>query len=489
MSVFDTPLFPLTMPESRGIGFHNIGTGVLRASHAATIAKVETHYGERCGHIPLTADRVSLLVNTHTDNLHSHVHYLSALFGKEIQPVTVAELTMEQRRTPAVQTLIVPYVNVPEAETLIQTTLQAQTWGLPAAMVDILKNKARFYQLLDELALEDLHAPDYRIAALSALPATALQFLQSIEELLKAADVPEYPRGIMVRAAESDGNYGSCLLYEQRRIVHVIYDGDAAHVHTYPSWQEALAASQKHLYTTMDVQKEERVVISRYLDMLDSPGLSVVILDGQVESLRWNGQLQKEGSKACVGTSTFRPKTAQVARLQREYEDRMAERFETLLRLTALRCGIDFASIRGVANIDIMLPGPLEERLQQRLGYAPTHYIAESNPRWTNYTDAILAVIGANRQIPTVQRMRQVIQSGVLAVDKYELPQGLDPRMVRSAIAARDDVLKQQGTRIICRMAQSPMGVIFAGDVEMAQQELATIVHTLANRETPVSLS
>jgi hypothetical protein len=143
-----------------------------------------------------------------------------------------------------------------------------------------------------------------------------------------------------------------------------------------------------------------------------------------------------------------------------------------LLRRTAQKCGINFASIRGVANLDIMIPGELEKRLQRQRKQPEGNYLAECNPRWTNYTDAIMTVLGANRQEQTIYNMKAVISAGICTIDKHPLPQNVDPQDVRAAITEKDDALKQDGTRIICRMAKNPMGLIFAGDVARAQQEV-----------------
>jgi hypothetical protein len=280
----------------------------------------------------------------------------------------------------------------------------------------------------------------------------------------------------MLRAAESDGNYGCSLVYESQKGVVLVPNGDADLAQVYAHWQEALTQSQAHLAATMDVQKESRVVISRYIDFADSPGMSVVIMQGKVESLGWNGQLQKKGSKACIGTSTYLPKTPYVERMQQQYETQTAVFFEALLRKTAQKCGIDFSRIRGVANLDIMIPGKMEATLQSRRKQPVANYLAECNPRWTNYTDAIMTVLGANRKEPTISNMRAVIQAGICTFDKHPLPQNVDPRIVRAEIAQRDEVLQREGTRIICRMAKNPMGLIFAGDLERVQQEMDALL-------------
>lgn len=483
MSILNKPLFTSGRQRTIAAGFHNVGSGVLRASDEETVRKVEAHYGERCGHIPLDAERARILVDAHTSAIQGQMEYLSHLFGKEIKAITFDDLRNEKKLSSEDQALVVPYINVPETEQRIKGELGAMSWGLPGSMVDILKNKADFYQLIDEFNLDGFQTPDYTISTLADLNRTALRFLGDTEDMVKRAGVADYPLGVMLRAAESDGNYGCCLVYEKGDRVIVVEDGDAEGAKEYTNWHEALAMSQKHLTETMNQQREARIVISRLLDLADSPGLSVVVMNGRVESLHWNGQLQKKGSKACIGTSTYRPKTAYLSRLQREYEDQTAVFFEALLRKTAQRCSVDFASIRGVANIDIMIPGKWETRLQKGRGQKPVNYLAECNPRWTNYTDAIMTVVGVKRQAQTIGNMRTVIQEGISTADKYHLPEYVEPVLVREVLLTRDEVLKQDGTRIICRMAKNPMGLIFSGNVGKAQQEVATIIHTLRKQK------
>ncbi len=475
MDILNTSLFASTTQRAIVAGFHNIGSGVLRASNEAIVKKIEAHYGERCGHFPLNSDNVRILVGTHTEAVQSQMAYLSQLFGKAITTITFDELKNAQTTSTAEQALVVPYINVPETETRIQDELGATSWGLPGNMVTILKNKADFYKLAEEFNIGGFHTPDYTVAHLNDLARTALRFLGEVEAIVTKAGLSNYPLGVMLRASESDGNYGCCLLHEQDGRIIGVPDGEAHYATYYTNWREALELAQKHLAATMNPQKETRVVISRYLDMADSPGMSVVIMNGKVETLGWNGQLQKKGSKACVGTSTYRPRNAYLARLQQEYEHQTAAFFETLLRKTAHRCGVDFASLRGVANIDIIIPGRWEKQLQKKRGQLPVHYIAECNPRWTNYTDAIMTVIAANRKEQTINNMRTVIQEGISTIDKHPLPEDVDPRAMREMIYARDTVLKRDGTRIICRMAHNPMGLIFAGDIPRAEQEVASI--------------
>lgn len=479
MGILHKSLFTLPSQGSLGIGFHNVGrAGVLRASNENMVNFVQTYYGQRCGHLPLNAGVRHALVSTRTEEIQAQMTYLSSLFGKDVTPLTLDDLKRARELAPEQTPLIVPYINVPELEQPLGEALGATLWGLPGKMTHLLKNKASFYQLIDRLGLEGFSLPDYTVATIYHVASEVERFLQRVEEIYQEADMAGiYPLGVMLRAAEEDGNYGCCLVYENAGNITVVQDGDAEHTQHYTNWQEALAVSQEHLAATMNVQKEARVVISRYLDVADSPGLSVVILENHVESLGWNGQLQKPGSKACVGTSTYTPANDHARDMQQVYEEQTAIFFETLLRETAHLCGKDFASIVGVANLDMMIPGELERRLQQRRKQPVNNYLAECNPRWTNYTDAILTVLGAMRSEPTIYNMRAAIAAGICTIDKYPLPAHVDPQHLRASIAERDAVLQREGTRIICRMATNPMGLIFAGNLALAQQEMLTLLH------------
>ncbi|MGZ3645607.1 MAG: hypothetical protein ACXVCM_17355 [Ktedonobacteraceae bacterium] len=482
MDTLNTSLFGSHEQMKLGVGYHNIGTGVLRASNKATVEYVEEHYGQRCGHLPLDAQKVCVLVNAHADEDALHLKYLSRLYGKEISAITPFELQQQQKHYLASEMLVVPYINVPETEKRIQADLRAESWGLRGDVVSLLKNKADFYQFVDELEFNGFRTPDYCIAHLTDLSEEALHFMNEIQELVIKVGIPHYPLGIMLRAAESDGNYGCCLVYEHHKRVRVVPNGDATQAVSYSSWKEALAVSQKHLADTMDQDKETRIVISRYIDMLDSPGMSVVILDGRIESLGWNGQLQQNGSKACVGTSSYKPANASLARLQYRYEGETLAYFEAILRRAAQKCGVDFASMIGVANIDIMLPSDLEQMLQKKRGYKPTHYVAECNPRWTNYTDAIMTIIGVNRKKQTINNMKSVIQEGIATFDKFYLPDDINVQEVRECIFQKDEELQQSGTRIICRMAKKPMGLIFAGNIKRAEEAVESIIPLLTKK-------
>ena len=95
MNVLHESLFAPGKKREIGAGFHNIGSGVLRASNKKMVEKLEAHYGERCGHIPFDADKLRVLVNVPTPAIEAQVAYLSQLFGKEIKSVTFEALRRE----------------------------------------------------------------------------------------------------------------------------------------------------------------------------------------------------------------------------------------------------------------------------------------------------------------------------------------------------------------------------------------------------------
>ncbi len=416
--------------------------------------------------------------------VEEQVAYLARLFQRDLHAISFAELAQLQDGQPGQKTLVVPYIRVPETEQAIQAALKdTEVWGLPPDMVDLLKNKARFYEFAAELQLPGFQLPEYVIVSVHHLLPATLSLLQQIEALYQQAGLAaDYPVGVMLRGAESDGNYGCSLLTMEGAQITIVQDGDSLHPITATDWESALTIAQSHLLSTMNTAKEECIVVSRFLDLEDSPGMSLVLLNGQVASLGWNGQLQLEGSKACVGTSSYLPKNAYLSRLQENGEDETERFFTKFLQAAAARCQVDFNEIRGIANLDIMLPGPLERRLQQQLQRPQLPYLAECNPRWTNYTDAILTVLYTSQRVPTVSAMRDVIREGIFTIDKHLLPAHLDPALVRTGLSEQDEALSQLGIRIISRMTHNPMGLILIGESAQARQELDRIVNQLANQ-------
>src|SRR5260370_38120630 len=108
-------------------------------------------------------------------------------------------------------------------------------------MNHVLKNKASFYQLVDEFGLEGFYPPDYTIASIYEVAREAERFLRRVEDVYKKAGVAEaYPLGVMLRAAEEDGNYGGCVAYENAGGRIGGTRGDADHAQYFTTGQEAM---------------------------------------------------------------------------------------------------------------------------------------------------------------------------------------------------------------------------------------------------------
>jgi hypothetical protein len=483
MNLRNKLLFERDEPIELGIGFHNIGSGVFRYSHEDVKKTVGEYYSQRCGHLPLNAKTIGILVEKIDDDIRAQVAYLSELYGREIKLLTPDNIKKLQTKP-----LIVPYIAVPEAEAQF-SHIKADIWGLPTKLTHVLKNKSEFHRVVNILKVEDFKVPDYSTTYLAEVIPHTKAFLQKIETLYAEAGFKDsYPLGVMLRAADEDGNFGSSLMYEKGKYVVMIPNGEVSDARVYGNWEEALVNSKRILAAAMQTKKEPRVVVSRYVDTIDSPGMSMVILNGEVFSLGWNIQTKKEPSRNPIAAGTYNPTDPVLRQIKGEYEDYSAKVLEKFLRKTAERCKINFNQIQGIVNIDLIIPSDMEKAFQEKRGQKVLFYFSECNPRWTTYTDAVMTILGAQHKPQTVGNMLQVIKEGIAVVDKYKLPSNVDPKRVRDFIYKKDQELQKKGTRIICRMTTNPMGVIYAGDIELAQAEMRNIVSTLASQNTQASV-
>ncbi len=462
-----------------GVGYHNIHH-TLPASTETVLKAVDRQYKQRCGHVPMdNVDKTFVLVTEHDDTTTSQMQYLTEVFGRKIEPKTVEEIKRESVKLAGRRIIAVPYINTPETEIYLREAINPEIFGLPSEMVAQLKNKAEFHMLIKSVGINGLDVPDFIISDVDALAKDSKEFLRDqVDGLYKKYNMADYPRGLMIRPSESDGNYGAGMVCEKNGDKLFMPEGLINESIICDSWDEALANCQNYVKGTMNTGKEKRVVVSRLIDLADSPGMSIAILDGAVESFGWSRQIQNNGM-GCVGSGIYKPRDNFLRDTQEKYESKTANLFAQLLKQLAEKKGIDFNTIRGFANIDIMIPGQQERELQMKRMGGEFLYLAESNPRFTNYTDALLTGVAAQRLPQTISSMRNIIAHDMQAEDKFELPDKVDPRAVRDEIYKKDIQLKEIGTRIIARMTVAPMGIIFLGDTMLARRELTAIVDRL----------
>lgn len=482
-SIENKPLFTGGKKYEKGFGYHNL-PDVLSSASDEVLDVIQHQYGARCGHVPLTDVKESMvMVRRHDQRADRHFDYLTDIYGKKITPKTGDEIADEISRHPERSIIGVPYINHPDTENLIRS-MNAEVWGLPSKMVKQLKNKADFHSLITSAEIKGLHVPDYRIVNVNNMVEGSEEFLRSkVSGLYEKYNMDSYQRGIMVRAAESDGNYGAGIIRQENGYKVFYPDGRRENAKKFVHWGDAFRACQSYIRGTIDPEKEQRVVISRYMDVLDSPGMSVAIMEGKVVSLGWNGQLQR--GTACVGTSAYEPKDDYSRFMRETQEHATAEGFKKLLRHSAAKMNVDFDKISGFANIDLMIPGEKERELQQKRYGEARLYLAESNPRITNWTDAVQTGVAADRLPQTIVSMKRVIANGIKAEDKYEMPESVDPEKLRDEVYRIDAQLKEQsGTRIIVRMpVRRTMGVIFMGNTDHARRLLTNKVEQLVENE------
>src|SRR5258708_22822548 len=116
MSILTTSLFASSGSKTIGVGYHNIGSGCHYADHPDLVKKIEGRYGQRCGHLPLEAERVHVLVAAPTAEMDAQWAYLSQLMSKTITALSLQDLTIALRAAADPTTQIASYTNIPPNE-------------------------------------------------------------------------------------------------------------------------------------------------------------------------------------------------------------------------------------------------------------------------------------------------------------------------------------------------------------------------------------
>lgn len=459
-----------------GFVYHNVWE-LFRAGDEKMKQDLNTRYDKRGGTIPDTPAR-GFLVDNLTQATADHLNYLSGVSGQDFRIWTLADLTSLEGG------LVVPYINTPTTEEFFNSH-GVDVWGPPAAIVDRLKNKASSHELARPLSKTGFELPEFTICEINNLAEAGLKAFAGVKKLYRQTGMDNlYPPGLMVRGAECDGGHGGCQIIETEEGFKLFKDGAPPNPEDKPfiSLVEALLAVRDYLLTSASAQTdiESRVIITRLINLLDSPGLSIFISQGQYFSLGWNGQVDSENGTASFGTQTYRPTHSRVVEFQSQFERSTAENTFNLVRYAADKLLLPFESITGFFNVDLMIPGQVEQQLRAKMGLtSETIYFAECNPRWTNLTDAAMAVVWANRPTGkiTAADISSVINNGLLTRDKYPLPATTDLSRFRGEIEKLDRKLSQEDTRIILRMPALPnAGFIFAGDTELAQTALTELI-------------
>ena len=455
-----------------GIGYHNVGTGVLRGSSPDVSNAVNTRYGARLGHLPPAMNGHFTLmppdVQTQTNLLH--LQYLSLMYGVDIKAITPEDAN----RLPGSR-LLVPYINT--ADVKIVNGPETTTWGLPAEIVDRLKNKVLSHKDMQNYAIEGICPVDFKITDTNELIADSSRFLTDIRTNYQKVDMESnYPVGLMIRPDECDGGYGNATLQEIKGKIVFTPNGDIEGTIEFDDWESALKEARQHVIASSK-SADTQVVISRLIDVEDSPWMTIIILDGKPFSLGWNGQIFNNGSRACVGTSTFNPSSAHSYKIKSEYEEESVNALTKYINTVATDTDTDLSKVRGVVNVDFIIPGPKEREYLLKTGRDPdTLYVAEFNPRWTNGSDAAAAAVWSTTRQHTPDEYIRVVNEGLLAIDKERVSPG-DPEQRYQTTIDLNRRLREDGSGVILRMpGYDTLGVIYWGDTTYARAEFLKVI-------------
>ncbi len=444
--------------------------------------EIEGHYGPRAGALDWSRREAGILVRRKTSRVCDHAAYLS---GTAIRALNVYELKEIQNGHHPANTLVVPYIHTSHTQADIRA-LGQESWGLPPEMVTKLKNKVNFHEIVRDSQVGGFEIPDYRIANLDTLERESIRVLNEAQDLYTEHDMSNtYPLGVVIRADESDGNYGgNVIIYEKTDGIHVIInskpiteevDGkETEKIYRNGNWRQAIKEAKRILDSSFNRDANPQFVVTRFMDIVDSPGLSIVINKGDEESLGWNGQIQQEGTMACRGTERYQPDNPHLKRLQAIYEEKTTDDFIAFIKETAKKWGISYEEISGIVNVDIMLPGPREAELRRKMGKEYGYYVAESNARFTNYTDGVLAVTGLTNRYPSPREIQKIVWEGVTTIDGYDL-RGADVSAVRDEMYELDQLAYTHGWgkhRAFMRMPDNPAGMILTGDKKLASARI-----------------
>jgi hypothetical protein len=500
----DLPIYATANPQIElTLGYHNIGS-VINAATATVVRNKEETYTPRNGDYPLnvrlkgTDKRIPIpetgvFVPEITEPIADQFDYLSRLRGEHITLWTPSAV----RRRPNV--MIAPYINDPLTEAMITQDLGAEAFGLESTVAEILKNKKSFREIVEQLDMETLRVPDYRATTLDDIQASALDMLCFEEKLYDDLDMQDYTRGVMIQSVNSDGGFGSVMIKENKdkNQIQVVQDGELATVIKGTSrekWEDAFADAQNYLGSVVNGSKTDEVLVSRYVEHDDSPGGSVIIIDGQIADLGWNGQLINDGSNACVGTGTYTPKTEKASIMQDEYETQSVQDTKRILERAAEIAGIDFAMVNGFAGLDFMIPSAREQELQKRRyrspkwnGPKPSAYAVECNARSTNWTDAVKMIMYMYGDDQTVNNMQKRIGEGIQTYDALPLREGVTGEEMRAALLEKYGDYKQTKSGLIVARMIPPIaagetatiGVIVHKDVAEKRKEIDNIAQTI----------
>ena len=156
---------PIHKPEPRlSVSYHNAGE-LIPDSTDETKDAYNHHYGLRSGANNYGSEFMGIVLKNPDEKAENHAKYLGTLYKKDFRVYSFHE--MEEytanldHNDP--KPLAVPYINNEKTLRRIQSS-GMETWGLPPQIINTLKNKATFHELVTDAQIEGFEVPEYRIS-------------------------------------------------------------------------------------------------------------------------------------------------------------------------------------------------------------------------------------------------------------------------------------------------------------------------------------
>ncbi|MBA3723489.1 MAG: hypothetical protein H0W89_01170 [Candidatus Levybacteria bacterium] len=510
-----------------GIARHNITD--LVALDQDTEYEIAGRYNTRFGHIPVGGrvegilldevphvhdEAASRLLQLGQANVTAQARYIGELSGNSNRFTLYTPKTLQAELKQGNTALIAPYLNNGNFSEYRQRNgldiPGVSISGMHTAIVHELKNKATFHERVKAAQNPDFAVPHHEVVPVTEVTRAGIELLNFEEELYTAIGMPDYIRGVFGRLNYSDGGYGSFNIQQKNGEIRLETD-DKKKRPPYTTWEDALHDAQAFMIKESADNADATIVLSRALNLKEVPGLSMHFMDGEVLPLGFNAQILDAQTKACIGTSTYEPTDPKLRNKRKEFEERITHGGKDFVHTIAREKGIDINTLRGWINFDAMFPGDEEQEVQKRIVSAmkartlssslqnklihygqlekPSEYfLAESNPRRTNFIEATDEVLLVGNLPQTVASMREIIEHGILAEDNYNLPKGVKVADFAEAIGetyAQD--VRGDGLVILRTRPPKPyipdesaiVGVIMTGDSNARRQELQVVFDRL----------
>lgn len=481
------------------VASHNIAGshGVLNAAGDQLEHQISRHYASRgIDHIPFTGDPHirAYVLTPDPDHLRPHAFYRQQLAGIPFTPTAdLHELNQQGVK----KALFLPYIRLYDDP--LPEGIEWIRYGLPPNVTIRLKDKVYMHRWMVQHGF-GAYVPNFIGCDAAFLPRFGLRMLREIAKMLEALGMRDrYPLGLMIRGALSDGNYAMAAVVEalhpmEFNGLHIKKgqfmlkpNGKAVDLEVFDTAEQALERVKNHIRRENNPDVDDRVVMSRLLDIDTSPGLCAAITGGELHQFPFNGQYMEPGDTACTGTWTYSSAVGEekARYVSSFYLNQAQELLQNILN--RFFDGYPLDQLYAMLNMDVMIIGGLERELYERaqrtlehhnyldnIGCVDRHYLprvydpnrvlfAEINPRDTNWTIAMKAVLQVLNLPCTVENMKMLADGKhiqVLALDHWRLPEGISLDDARHLLLEFHHRLQPNGEGFILRMSDNPAGII-----------------------------